>query len=75
MRRFMPVVVLAAVSSAVLAQTPATSSFEVASIKRNTSGDGFMAMRAAGGRLTMANNPILALIGRAYASDAPMLGR
>jgi uncharacterized protein (TIGR03435 family) len=46
------------------AQAPA---FEVASVKRNRSGDGFMSMgMQPGGRLTMINIPVRQLIVRAY---------
>ena len=46
---------------------PARAAFEVASIKRNKSGDGFITMgMQPGGRLTMINVPVRQLIVRAY---------
>ena len=47
------------------AQAPATS-FEVASVKRNTSGDGFVTMGGGLGRLTTVNMPVRQLIVRGY---------
>ena len=57
---------LAAQSAAPAAQGP-TARFEVASVKRNTSGEGFMtAGMQPGGRLTLINVPARQLIVRAY---------
>ena len=57
----------AALASVTLAAQSAAPAFEVASIKRNKSGDGFMGMgMQPGGRLTMTNMPVRQLIVRAY---------
>jgi uncharacterized protein (TIGR03435 family) len=49
------------------ADAPAATAFEVASVKRNKSGDGFITMgMQPGGRLTMMNVPVRQLIVRAY---------
>jgi bla regulator protein blaR1 len=50
-----------------VAQTPASPSFEVASIKPNRSGDGFINMQVlAGGRVNIQNMPVAELIRIAY---------
>ena len=57
----------AALASVTLGAQSAAPAFEVASIKRNKSGDGFMGMgMQPGGRLTMTNMPVRQLIVRAY---------
>ena len=57
----------AALASVTLGAQSAAPAFEVASIKRNKSGDGFMGMgMQPGGRLTMMNMPVRQLIVRAY---------
>jgi len=57
----------AALASVTLGAQSAAPGFEVASIKRNKSGDGFIGMgMQPGGRLTMINMPVRQLIVRAY---------
>ena len=57
----------AALASVTLGAQSAAPAFEVASVKRNKSGDGFMGMgMQPGGRLTMTNMPVRQLIVRAY---------
>jgi hypothetical protein len=58
----------AAAQQAPPTDAPATAAaFEVASVKRNTSGEGFISMSVQpGGRLTMTNVPARQLIVRAY---------
>ena len=57
----------AALASVTLGAQSAAPAFEVASIKRNKSGDGFITMgMQPGGRLTMINMPVRQLIVRAY---------
>jgi uncharacterized protein (TIGR03435 family) len=61
------VALVSATPNAQVAPPAATPSFEVASIKRNTSGDGFITMgMPPGGRLTMINFPVRQMIVRAY---------
>src|SRR5688572_3867458 len=58
---------LSATPHAQVAPPAATPSFEVASIKRNKSGDGFITMgMPPGGGLTMINMPVRQMIVRAY---------
>jgi uncharacterized protein (TIGR03435 family) len=58
---------VAASVAAVLATAAQTPSFEVASVRRNTSGDGFTGLQMQpGGRLTFTNAAVRMLITRAY---------
>jgi uncharacterized protein (TIGR03435 family) len=61
------VVLVSATPNAQVAPPADTPSFEVASIKKNTSGEGFITMgMPPGGRLTMINFPVRQMIVRAY---------
>ena len=63
---------IAVVSVTLLAQTPASPSFEVVSIKPNP-GANFASMSFQGGRLVMVNQPVASLITFAYPTDVPEL--
>jgi len=60
---------LCAVGVTTSAQTPASPTFEVASVKVNKSGDARTDGRLAGGRFTMSNETLWRLVGEAYATS------
>jgi uncharacterized protein (TIGR03435 family) len=66
--------VLAVAGAALFAQAPADPSFEVASVKRNTSGTTRIAVNVQpGGRFTATNMPLRTLIMNAYQLQSSQL--
>jgi len=61
--------VLPCIGGAVRAQPPATPTFEAASVKANTSGDGRTGGVLVGGRFSMTNETLWRLVGEAYATS------